>query len=94
MYFDNFVVMTNTKMCNSSSLNETLNSYAFYNELSSKEWVSALNYSTLEGFDNNLEAMLYYALITLERLEHYEQYEKCKRLNYMIKLYQPVVKQT
>lgn len=92
MYWENFIVMTNTDMSSQSGIGETLKSYQFYNELSHAEWLSAITYSTVEGFNNNLEALIHFASITLERLEHYEEYEKCKRLNYMIKLYEPIVR--
>jgi hypothetical protein len=94
MYWENYVIMTNTGMSTQSGLGETLKSYAFYNELTSADWRSAMTYSTIDGFDNNMEAMIHYGKITLERLEHYEEYEKCKRLNYMIKLYEPLVRKS
>lgn len=92
MYWEDFIVMTNTGMSCQSGLYETLKSYEFYNELTTKEWESSLTYSTIDGFDNNMEAMIHFAKITLKRLEHYEEYKKCKRLNHMIQLYEPIVR--
>lgn len=92
MFWENYIVMTNTSMSCQSGLRDTLKSYEFYNELTSKEWESTLTYSTVDGFENNMEAMIHFGKITLERLEHYEEYEKCKRLNHILKLYEPIVK--
>lgn len=92
MFWENYVVMTNTGMNPQSNLSETLSSYAFYKELTYTDWQSSLMYSTVDGFDNNMEAMIHFGKITLERLEFFEHYEKCKKLNYIIKLYEPLVK--
>lgn len=92
MYWEDFIVMTNTGMSCESGLSETLRSYAFYNELTKAEWESSLTYSTIDGFDNNMEAMIHFGFITLERLEHYEEYEKCKRLNRILRLYEPIIR--
>jgi hypothetical protein len=92
MYWEDFIVMTNTDMSSQSGLGETLKSYAFYIELTTKEWETSLTYSSVDGFDNNMEAMIHYGNITLERLEHYEEYEKCKRLNRILKLYEPIIR--
>jgi len=46
----------------------------------------------VDGFDNNMEALIYYGGITLERLEYYEKYEECKKLNNILKLYEPIIR--
>ena len=94
MFLDNFVVITNTNMNDKSSLKDTLRSYHFYLELDSQEWAGSLHYSTVEGFQNNLDAMLHFGFITLRRLEFYEEYEKCKILNFMLRLYEPLARKT
>tara|TARA_B110000977_G_scaffold180412_1_gene240008 strand:- start:227 stop:508 length:282 start_codon:yes stop_codon:yes gene_type:complete len=90
MYGEEYIVMMNTNMTNKSTLGDTLKSYELYSQMSYREWESTITYSTVDGFDNNMEALIHYGLITLGRLEHYEEYEKCKKLNYILKLYEPV----
>jgi len=92
MYYEDYVVMTNTGMTNKSTLSDTLKSYELYKQMTYREWESTITFSTVDGFDNNMEALIYYGNVTLERLEYYEKYEECKKLNNILKLYEPIIR--
>ena len=92
MYYEDYVVMTNTGMTNKSTLLDTLKSYELYKQMTYREWESTITFSTVDGFDNNMEDLIYYGGITLERLEYYEKYEECKKLNNILKLYEPIIR--
>lgn len=91
MSLDNHIVLMNSNIKEGSSLKEAIRSFDFIMELNTAEWYSTLMQSTVDGFNNNMEALIHYAKITLKILEDNDEFERCKLLNYAIQLHEPLI---
>jgi hypothetical protein len=92
MSLDNHVILMNSNISEMSSLKEAIRSFNFIMELTTSDWYSTLTQNTIEGYNNNMEALIHYAKVTLKILEKSDEFERCKLLNYAIQLHEPLIK--